>query len=287
MILAGFSTHLHAQENTPIRTHTYFYDEIQDEDFARLPTPIVERRLKDRLFDGCRETNARIAPALVPIAMFFANSILGELDRALSRREEARLKKRSLNFVGTRTDTDFIFGNRVARCLVIDRFQSGFANSGDGVRTRKFLDKSIYVIIFEKVGTTAFRISDIRAKITNTPAWQFVREGDGYRANAIIGVGIRAVSNSKGTPTLVEFPEFNYTIKDLAQGKGRAAPSESIGSSVMPLPVGDDIPTTIVVSINESDVSLEKLRQQTELARQMRSSLFSAIGSSIETAISD
>lgn len=287
LALFTLSSPVMAQDESKTRVHSYFVDELEADGFAELPTPVIERRRNDRIFDGCSETNARIAPALVPIAMFFANTLLGEVDRALSRREEARLKARSSNFVGTDTSTDFIFGDRVSRCFVVDRFQSGFGETDDGARRRVYTDQSMYVIVFEKVGETAFRITDVRARIDNTPAWQTIRATSGYRANALVGVGIRAVSSPNGVPTLVELPDYSYNIKGLEQGEERGAASETVGSSVMPLPVGKSVPTTVVVSITESDVSLDGLRQQTELTRQMRSALFSAIGSSLETVISD
>lgn len=279
-----------AQSEAPAkRSHTYAYfaDEIFGQDQTVLPTPVATRRRSDGILDGCRETNARISASLIPIAMFFVNSIFGRIDEGLSRREDAQIKRLSTSFSTVRTDAQFFLGDRVARCFVVDRVEQRDEDTGDGAEVSVFRDQSTYVLVFEKVGETGFHLREVRSKVSDTAAWATLDEDDTRAANVNLGIGIRSVALKDGHTELVQLPEFTFSISGLRAGQIRASESSTIGTTVMPIPQGEGIPTSIAISITESDVSLASRRQQAALAQKMRAALFAALGKSIEKEISD
>lgn len=248
-----------------------------------------------RLLDAClnppmpqSDKGMLALPLLAPLIMAIFNLATGEIERRLEEREKENLEKRSHTFTAKTLSDQFPLATMddPVSCIVVSDRDNGGVSAEYALRLKR-IDTSV-----KGVTPTAFVIEPVGGWVGNSGVLDPLESPP--RINADLAVAITTITKNDGVlPDSTTFPPYGVSFKDLKVGKNcpdengvpntnecvyLAPKGDPRSSVVLTLPQDRNSPTSIVVSVTESDVGLQKEQERIALLQKTRQALLGALG---------
>lgn len=282
VILSGFLAFTgSAAADEPDQVFVYTWPAIEG---AGMPAAVVERRKVDQaLVTACGTRPAWDRSALVGAVLIKGIGwLLDALNKAAAEREERYIASLSATTSAAASYAQFPVSSRTGRqCVLIDRVSA----AGE--------DRATYVLGLTPVGTTAYTIEVVGARLSDTALIN--RKGLPDKVTADLSMTINTVQkDGAGRLQQVVAGSYSASISDLnpklVQGAGNDPARVMSGalsphrSPVLALP-GADTPTTISIAVVESNAGLAKAKQRVALIQKLRTEAITLIGGALEDQI--
>ena len=248
---------------------------------AGIPRAVAQLRQGDAIFEACAPRSgtggqkSAAAAFAVPLVVFGFKLFASVVEADLADKERQRLAAFSRSYSQVRSDVSFPEIEGAMRCLVVDRL----TRTGES-----FTSGATYVLGLRPVGSTAFTIEPLAARIDASPVLARQRSPT---LNANLSLAIQSVvPDQQMRNELITLPVYSVSYENLRQGRTAKSYNSARRSPVIPFPPPTS-PTSVTVAVTEAHTRLGREKQRIALEQANRAALVGAASEALKGALTD